>query len=355
MTAPRLEIRLDSIEHNTRSLVDRLAPLGIAVHAVTKASLGSPELAGALLAGGAAGLADSRVTNAERLRSAGITAPITLIRSPMMSEVDRIVATCEVSANTEPEVITALSVAAAAAGWRHGILLMVELGDLREGILPKDVEVVARHVLGLQHVHLVGIGVNLACRSGVVPDDANMGELSALATSLERSLGVPLPVVSGGNSANLSWVLGGGAVGRINQLRLGEALLLGCEPLERRPIDGLRTDAFALVAEVVESKVKPSQPWGGLAQTAFGERPVVGGVGNVIQTIVALGRQDVDPAGLVPPDGTTIVASSSDHLVLESDRVLRPGSELVFQPGYAALLRAMTSPFVARVHRRGDG
>ena len=34
------------------------------------------------------------------------------------------------------------------------------------------------------------------------------------------------------------------------------------EPLHRDPIDGLHTDAITLVAEVIESKVKPSQPWG---------------------------------------------------------------------------------------------
>ncbi|HWJ96919.1 MAG TPA: alanine/ornithine racemase family PLP-dependent enzyme, partial [Acidimicrobiales bacterium] len=342
MTAPRLEVRLDLIERNTRTLVDRLAPKGIAVHAVTKAALGSPAVARAFIAGGAAGLADSRAANGERLRAARIRSPILSIRSPMVSEADRIVRTFETSANTEHDVITALSAAASAHGWSHGVLLMVELGDLREGILPRDVEVVARHALSLPSIELRGIGSNLACRSGVIPDDANMAELSDLATSLERSLGVALPVVSGGNSANLTWALATGDTGRINHLRLGEALLLGCEPLERRPVDGLSTDAFSLVAEVIESKVKPVQPWGELAQTAFGERPRRGVGGNAIQTIVALGRQDVDAGDLTPPAGAVIVASSSDHLVLETDHLLRPGTELAFRPGYAALLRAMT-------------
>lgn len=355
MSAPRLEVRLDLVEGNTRVLVERLAARGIAVEAVTKAALGDPALARAYLAGGAVGLADSRVANAERLRAAGVTAPITLVRSPMVSGCERTVRSCEVSANTEPEVISALSTAATANGWSHGILLMVELGDLREGIMPDDLEAVARHVLERPNVHLVGIGANLACRSGVVPGDANMGELSALASSLEGALGVRLRVVSGGNSANLAWALGTDDVGRVDRLRLGEALLLGCDPLERTPIAGLRTDAFSLVAEVIESKVKPAQPWGELAQTAFGERPGVRPGGEVIQTIVALGRQDVDPDDLAPPAGVVIVASSSDHLVLETGHVLRPGSELVFTPGYAALLRAMTSPFVTTVHLRGPG
>ncbi len=355
MPAPRLEVRLDRIEHNARTLVERLGAKGIAVSAVTKAVLGEPEVAAALLAGGVNGLADARMANVERLRDAGIDAPILLIRSPMPSEVDRVVRACERSANSEPDVISALSASAGAAGRRHGVVLMVELGDLREGILPKDLEAVARHTMGQPHLRLDGIGANLACRSGVVPDDANMAELSRLAVAIERSLGRSLPMVSAGSSANLAWALGAADVGRVNHLRLGEAILLGCDPLERTPIDGLCADGFRLVGEVIESKVKPSQPWGTRAQTAFGERPPVGSGGNVIQTIVALGRQDVDPTDLTPPAGAEIVASSSDHLVLETDRVLPPGTELAFRPGYSALLRTMTSPFVPARFLHGAG
>ena len=346
MAAPRIEIRLDRIEHNARALVERLGAKGITVSAVTKASLGSPEVARALLAGGVGGLADSRVANVERLRDAGIDAPVLMIRSPMPSQVERVVRACEVSANTEPDVITALSEAAGAAGVRHGVLLMVELGDLREGILPADVEVVARHTMALPHLRLEGIGANLACRSGVVPDHTNMAELSRVAGAVEAALGRPLLMVSAGNSANVGWALMSSEVGRVNHLRLGEAILLGCDPLERTPIEGLCQDAFTVIGGVIESKVKPCQPWGTMAQTAFGERPVIDAGGNTIQTIVALGRQDVDASDLTPQAGARIVASSSDHLVLETDRVLRPGIEITFRPGYSALLRAMTSPFV---------
>lgn len=349
MPSPRIEIRVDLLEHNARVLVERLGAKGIAVSAVTKAALGSPEVARALLAGGVSGLADARVDNVERLRDAGIDAPVFLIRSPMPSQVDRVVRMCDVSANTEPGVLAALSDAAGRIGVRHGIVLMVELGDLREGILPKDVEVIARHTMALPHLRLEGLGANLACRSGVVPDDANMAELSRLAGSVESSLGRSLPMVSAGSSANLAWALGTADVGRVNHLRLGEAILLGCEPLERTPIEGLSQDAFTIVGEVIESKIKPSQPWGSRAQTAFGERPPVRAAGNVIQTIVALGRQDVDASDLAAPAGVSIVASSSDHLVLDTDHVLAPGTEVAFRPGYAALLRAMTSPFVTAV------
>jgi predicted amino acid racemase len=242
---------------------------------------------------------------------------------------------------------------------------MVELGDLREGIMPGDLEDTVREALRLPNIALKGIGTNLACRSGVSPDVKNMAELSALVESIEAVFGLmpgPMPgnglgIVSGGNSANLPWALSGADTGRINDLRLGEAILLGCEPLHRQPIDGLFTDAIALVAEVIESKVKPSEPWGEIAQAAFGDMPPAADRGPIAPVILAVGRQDTDPEGLQPPAGIEILGASSDHLIVDSGSHRTPvGGEITFQLTYSALVRAMTSPFVAKVvkGRRGD-
>ncbi|MCU1457962.1 MAG: hypothetical protein JWL73_2054 [Actinomycetia bacterium] len=348
-TTPRLEIRLDRIRHNARTLVRRLGSRGISVTGVTKATLGSPEIARAMLAAGVVGLGESRVENIEAMRRSGIDSPMTLLRSPMMSQVDRVVASADVSLNSEPEVLAALSASAVEQDRTHGVVLMVELGDLREGILPADLEYVARAVLALPGLVLRGIGTNLACQSGVSPDPRNMAELSCLARTMETALGVHFDLVSGGNSANLDWVFASDDVGRVDNLRLGESILLGCEPLRRRPIDDLHTDAITLVAEVIESKAKPSQSWGEINQTAFGLQAAATDRGTTNRVILALGRQDVDPAGLVVPPGIEILGASSDHIVLDAGQThVAVGSEMSFQLDYSGLLRAMTSPFVAR-------
>lgn len=349
MTAPRLEIRLDRIRHNARTLVDRLDARGISVTGVTKAMLGCPELGRELVAAGITTLGDSRIESIERMRAAGVTAEMVLIRSPMPSQAARVVRHADISLNTEIDAMAALSAAAVAEGRRHGVVLMVELGDLREGILPTDLHAVAEQVLLLPHIELRGIGANLACQSGASPDARNMGELSALATSIEAAFAIHLDIVSGGNSANLDWALGTADPGRINNLRLGEAILLGCETLQRQPIVGLHTDAFELVAEVIESNVKPSQPWGEINQTAFGTAAVRADRGSTRRAIVALGEQDVDPRGLMPPAGMEILGASSDHLVLDPGSApAAVGAELRFGLDYSALLRAMTSPFVTK-------
>ncbi len=346
-----MEIDLAKIEHNAKWLVASLAVRGIAVTGVTKATLGSPEIAETWLRAGVSGLGDSRVENLQALRVAAITARLTLIRSPMLTQVDLVVGVADASLNTEIEVIRALSAAAARAGRMHGVVLMVELGDLREGIMPSDLEGVARDTLQLPNLTLDGIGTNLACRSGVSPDATNMGQLSVLAASIESTFDIELATVSGGNSGNLDWVFSSADTARVNDLRLGEALLLGREPLHRRPIDGLHTDAITLVTEVIEAKRKPSKAWGDIAQNAMGEVSRSERAGDeTLQAVLAIGEQDTDCHALVPPPGVGIIGASSDHLILDcGSRLLPVGTEIRFGLGYGALVRAFTSPFVAQV------
>ncbi len=345
VTSPRIEIDLAKIEYNTRALVTLLSGRGIDVTGVTKATLGSPEVAKAMIAGGVSRLGDSRLENLEALRHAGIQTPLTLLRSPTPDQAERAVACASLSQVSELDVVKALSAAAGRRGVIHGLVLMVELGDLREGVMPGDVLDVGHRISLTPHVTLAGLGTNLACRAGVVPSAGNMGELSALATLIKARLGLQLPLVSGGNSANLAWALAAPA-GRINDLRLGESILLGCDPLTRIPLSGLYTDAFTLVVPVIESLAKPTAPRGATGEAAFGIPTQTGERGTIIQTLAAIGRQDVDPDGLAPPQGVSVLAASSDHLVLETQHRLAPGTEIRFGLDYSALLRAMTSPFV---------
>jgi len=350
MAAPRLEIDLNKIGQNARTLVDRLGKRGISVTGVTKVILGSAEIAKTLLEAGVKQLGDSRIENIEALHRARVQASMVLIRSPMLSQVQRIVTHADISCNTEIKVIRALSQEAQKADRTHGVILMVELGDLREGIMPNDLLDFVHETLSLPNIHFKGIGTNLACRSGVSPDAENMAILSELADSIEAAFDLTVEIVSGGNSANIEWALSGSAIGRINDLRLGEAILLGCETLHRQPIDGLHTDAITLCAEVIEAKVKPSKPSGRIAQNAFGEAPSVIDRGLVTQAILAIGQQDIDPSGLRAPSGIDVMGASSDHLILESDdAALSVGEEVVFQLNYSALVRAMTSPFVTKM------
>jgi len=257
----------------------------------------------------------------------------------------------DVSLNTEISVIRLVARHAAKRDKIQQIILMIELGDLREGILPSDVEPMVAEVMGLRGVKLIGLGTNLACFGGVRPTEAKMRELSAIAGNLQQQYGITFEIVSGGNSANYQWFVSTPDVGLINHLRIGEAILLGCDTLTRERIPGLYTDAFTLVAEVVELKTKPSRPYGEIAQDAFGHIPVFENKGNMERAILALGRQDIDGSAIKPRIKADILGTSSDHLILDvSGLGLEVGTKVQFDVGYSALLRAMTSPYVEKVY-----
>ena len=352
MTSPRVVIDLDKIDHNARALVVRLARSGISVSGVTKAVLADPEIAGVLLRAGVQGLGDSHIENIEKLRRAHGQSEITLIRTPMISQADRIVAHADISFNTELAVIAALSSAAQEQSKTHGVVLMVELGDLREGVMPDNLLAAVEATRRFPNIVFKGIGANLACLNGVVPGASNMAELSSLADKIDAKFGPITEIVSGGNSANINWAMSGAETGRINNLRLGEAIFFGCEALYRHPIEGLYQDAITLVGEVIEAKTKPPLPWGATAQNAFGETTPVCDRGAVSRVIVAIGRQDTEPSGLTPPPGYEIIGASSDHLVLDAGKhSVRVGDALTFQVNYSAFLKAMTSPLVGQVLR----
>jgi predicted amino acid racemase len=138
-------------------------------------------------------------------------------------------------------------------------------------------------------------------------------------------------------------------VGKINNLRLGESIFLGCETLHRKHIPGLFTDALKLVAEVIESKVKPSKPYGDICQDAFGNVPDFSDRGPMRRVILGVGLQDVAVAGLRPCLDVDILGASSDHILIDAKELdLKVGDEVEFNLNYGALLSAMTSPYVAR-------
>ncbi len=351
MPVPRIEIELDKLAYNARKLKALYGSKGIRVTAVTKGVCGSYRIASALLNSGIRSFGDSRIANIQKMREAGVDAQFILLRSPMPSEVERVVEFADVSLNTEVSVIRLLARYACQHDKIHQVILMIELGDLREGILPSDVEPVVAEVMGLQGVKLIGIGTNLACFGGVKPTEAKMHELSTMAGYLQQQYGITFEVVSGGNSANYQWFISTPDVGLINHLRIGEAILLGCDTLTRERIPGLYTNAFTLVAEVIELKTKPSQPYGEIGQDAFGRVPVFKSKGDMERAILALGRQDVDWSAITPRIKADVLGASSGHLILDvSGLGLEVGAKVQFDLGYSALIRAMTSPYVEKMY-----
>jgi len=356
LKAPRLEIKLNQLQHNAKKLIENLALQGISITGVSKATMAMPEIVNIWIDAGIHSIGESRIENIESINKVNNRVRTLLTRIPMLSQVDQVVSQASISCNSELSVLTALAAAAEKQNLRHGVLLMVELGDLREGILPKNLNEVVKQVMNLPNLELIGIGANLGCQSGVAPDQKNMNELSLIMNNVEADFKIKLEWCSGGNSANLPWLTAGGEPDRLNHLRIGEALLLGREPLTRTIIKGLYTDAITLVVEVIETKLKPTTPWGIQYQTSFSDAPSKQNQKsnddrNEIfdsRILLAIGEQDIDPSGL-KADGIEIKGASSDYLVVSSSQnTLKVGCEQRFSLNYSALLRAMTSPYIKK-------
>jgi predicted amino acid racemase len=347
MSTPRIEIDLGKVTHNVGRLIELYGSRGIRISAVTKGVCGNPDIAEVLVQAGIGILADSRITNIRRMRDAGIEAQFLLLRTPFLSQAEAVVKYADLSLNSDLSVIKELSRFALMQHLKHRIILMVELGDLREGFMPSDVHNAVAYVLELDGIELAGIGTNLACFGGIKPDKEKMGQLSLLAKEIEKDFGLTLPFVSGGNSANYQWFMSTQDVGMINNLRLGESIYLGCETLHRTPITGLFTDAFTLFAEVIESTIKPSRPYGEVCQDVSGQVPKFQDLGQIRRAILGIGTQDVLVSGLTPRAAIDILGASSDHIIMNTrDMEYIAGDEVAFDLNYGALLSAMTSPYV---------
>ena len=348
---PYVRIDLQKIERNARAVVTLCADHGITVAGVTKGVCGHPAIAHAMLQGGVACIADSRLDNLRRLQTAGI-GQCMLLRMPALSAVKDVVALAGISLNSEQVVLAALSEVARGNDRVHDVMLMVDLGDLREGIWPDHLDAFVREVRPLPGIRIRGLGTNLSCFGGVAPSEENMQRLVALAELVELALGDALDWISGANSSALSLIAAGRMPQRINHARIGEAILLGRETIHRRPWPGTCQDAFVLHAEVVEKKRKPSVPIGQRGEDAFGEMPVFEDRGVRERALLNVGREDVMVEGLTPLDaGVRIVGATSGYLVVDVTDATQPttlGSELTFGLNYGALLAAMTSGYVGK-------
>jgi predicted amino acid racemase len=352
VSGPYLTIDLDKIEQNARAVVSLCAEHGIAVTGVTKGVSGCPEIATVMLRGGVISIGDSRMENIHRLARAGVTAAPMLLRVPALSAAEDVVKSVGVSLNSELTVLSALSRAAGRAGLTHDVIVMVDLGDLREGIWPDALIDFVGDAVQLSNIRLRGIGTNLACFSGVVPTEDNMKLLISLAEEIEQTFGIALDWISGLNSSALELIASGHMPKRINHARIGEAILLGRETIHREPWPGTSQDAFTLSAEILEWKIKPSVPIGTRGEDAFGKYPVFEDKGERTRALLNIGREDVDIAGLVPLDpGLTILGASSGYLVIDAGDIAdekQVGDEIAFSVNYGALLAAMTSEYVEK-------
>lgn len=344
---PRVEINLAHLQHNVSKVVEKCGSFGIQVAGVIKGATGIPEVARAFDKGGAAFIASSRLEQLEDAINAGIEKPMMLIRIPMLSEVKDVIRLADISLNSEFEVIKALNDEARAQGKLHKVILMADLGDLREGFWDKDEMIkVAEYIENkMINIQLVGIGTNVGCYGSISPTVEKLEELVELAERIEKRLGRQLEYISGGATSSLMRVWDKNIPKRINMLRVGEGILLArdLDVFYGYDMSDLYQDIFRLKAEVIEVKDKPSYPVGTIAIDAFGHTPTYVDRGIRRRALLAMGKVDYgDPAELLPMDkGIEVLGASSDHTIIDvedAERDYKVGDIMTFDICYATVV-----------------
>lgn len=344
---PRVEINLQYFKENVAAVVERCAEYGIKISGVVKGTTGIPECAKMFQEGGAYGIASSRLEQIEDAIEFGVDLPTLLLRVPMQTEVDEVIRLCDMSLNSEISTLKLLDEAAGKQNKVHKVVLMADLGDLREGFWDKDemVKVAVQVENELKNLHLAGVGTNLGCYGSIEATADKLDELVAIAERIEAEIGRELEIISGGGTTSLPRILAGDMPKRINHLRVGEGIILArdLDVFYGLDMSFMHQDTYTLKAEVIEVKDKPSHPVGKISIDAFGHTPTYVDRGIRRRALIGIGKVDYGSIDeIFPKDkGIEVIGASSDHTILDiedAERDLKPGDIVSFGINYASIV-----------------
>lgn len=348
---PRIIINEAKFKNNVKRAIEICKDKNIEVLAVTKGFVGNRRMAELYYEAGIRYFGDSRLDNFEVYKD--IPGHKQMLRLPMLEEIPRLVGLCNSSLNGDLVVIKAISDYCLKVNKVHDIVLMIDLGDRREGILPEDTLKVVKEILECKGVNLIGLGCNFGCYGARVPSKEAMAKFVSLKAQIEQTYNIKLTHMSGGNSLSLHMVWENTMPEEVNFLRMGFAMIFGTEDMYRQTIKGMYRDAFRCEAEVVEVDFKSSLPVGVCGIDAFGHKPVFEDIGDIKRLILAIGKLDTMFDAMYPYDqDLKILGGSSDHLIInaqDSKLNYKAGDVVTFGLDWGSLLYLFNSKFVEKV------
>lgn len=355
-TYPRIVVDLSKIKHNVETLIHKASEKQVDITGVIKGANGLPEIIDTFIEGGIKTIGSSRLEQLELTKQLHPESQTMMLRIPMLSELDRMVKCSDISLNSELVTLNELNHVCQKQGITHSVILMMDLGDLREGFFDEEELFSAAHLVEkeLAHLHLKGIGTNLGCYGSIQPDEVNLGRLVQLAEHIEHDIGRTLEIISGGASTTVPLILNDTLPERINHLRVGDNIFLrDMEAFFDYTFPEMYGDAFTIEAEILEIKEKPSYPIGHISVDAFGNAAEYTDIGNRMRALIGIGRQDLgDMTKLIPYDKKIqAIGGSSDHTIVDvtdSDKTYQVGDILSFNIEYELLLYATNSQYVGK-------
>lgn len=297
---------------------------------------------------------DSRISGLQIIKEINPEIVTMYVKPPAMDTIEAIISYADISLNSSYRTIEALNAEAGRQGKRHRVIIMIELGELREGILREKVIDFYKRVFELKNIDIEGIGTNLGCMYGIQPTYDKLLQMSLYKQLIDAKFNTNLPLISGGSSITLPLVGKSAMPKNINHLRIGETPFLGTSPFDGNQFLDLSTDAFEYLGNVIELELKETSPDGILTEGNIGHTSEDFEWDHSYRAILDFGILDVDVNELTPKDpeirfaGTTSDMSVYDLGPVEKNKKCRykVGDKIRFSPSYMAVARLMNSKFI---------
>jgi predicted amino acid racemase len=352
-----IELHKENLEQNFNYLDKLFKEENISWAVVSKILCGTESFLEELIDLGIDEICDARIGNLKKIKSLDPSIQTVYIKPPAKDQIEDVVRYADASFNTELETIKWISEEAIKQSKFHKIIIMIELGDLREGIMGDDLIDFYAEVFDLPNIEITGIGTNLNCVSGVYPSEDKLIQLCLYEQLIEAKFNRQIPWVTGGTSIALPMLLKKQIPKGVNHFRMGETLFFGIDLWTGETISGMSDNVFHLYAQIIEINEKPKIPIGYMGTNPSGDKFEVNeddyGVSS-IRIILDIGVLDISDVSFLIPDDPDVelIAGSSDMLILEagsSKTSYKVGDFVSFKLKYMGALRLLNSNYIDKV------
>lgn len=350
-----LKLYKDKLKHNYEFLDSLFRENGIEWAVVSKLLCGNKDYIKLLVDLGCKEICDSRISNLKLVKAISEEVQTVYIKPPAKRSITNVIKYADVSFNTEFQTIKWLSEEAVKQDREHKVIIMIELGDLREGVMGEELMDFYESVFKLPNIKVSGIGANLNCLHGVMPSQDKLIQLSLYKQLIEARFNVKIPWVTGGTSVMIPLIFKKQIPAGINHFRVGETLYFGNDLFTDGPIEGMKQDVIKLYTEIIEISEKPVIPIGVMETNPSGETFEVDeeNYGKTsYRAIIDVGLLDINPDFLISETpGIEITGASSDMLVLDlgtNPMKFKVGDLVSFKLKYMGALRLLNSHYIEK-------
>ncbi|MDR4988605.1 MAG: alanine racemase [Bacteroidales bacterium] len=350
-----ISISRKKLKHNHDFLARLFKQYNIQWGYVTKLLCGNPLYIKEVIGLGVRELMDSRISNLRAIKRLDPDIKTYYIKPAPRRSIRSVIKYADVSVNSDLETMKLLSKEAQRQDKQHQVIIMVEMGELREGVMGEDLINFYEQVFELPNIEILGFGTNLNCLYGVMPSRDKLIQLSLYKQIVESKFNKKIKLLSGGTSVTIPMLSKKQVPEGVNHFRVGETLYFGADLWTGNTIKGMKDDVITFKAEIIELLEKPVIPEGTLAENPSGESFEIDNADygkTSWRALLDVGLLDIGPDFLIPVDKKMELAgASSDILVIDLGKnpgKYKVGDFIKFKLKYMGALRLFNSDYVIK-------